>query len=473
MHITEQIENYIKKSKKKFTFDEIKSFLPKDTKTPDRIIVDLLEESTLLFSVENTENKVTEYLPRHVYFSNSSFLVSPTDDEIEEGILIPGHRFLPFYDSELFPGESFDITTEDNEIICIKQIKYKIENLYKSHALLGAESIVEHFIADHPKNKALIGDPSNRIKISIFDFKDFYEKNSFSDYDLLKFTVKNWSKGIFEVSIVKNEEIKEAEVHNFTGHFEESLQKVFEKYGQWREIPEQLALAYLHCKKKVLKKPVMSIDQFIDSSESVQIKFVENNTILWHPDKEEEKEENVDELFKISNGTTKSLDAILEVYHPYLSTTELTAFIKDSLFNEINDQEPVLARCFPEGKPELIDEAQEVAFYNHFEEIFEEIADNYSREDPKIAEMRSNILNELENFYIWFDNQRKSENSLEESDIVSLKQNILYIRNILQHLNTENMICSNDEEVEHLDNLIFGILTKLNEETEKIDLTVL
>jgi hypothetical protein len=472
MHIETAINNYIKKSKKKFTFEDIKSYLPKETKTPDRIIADILEESSLLFSIENKKNNVTEYLPRNTFFSGSSFLVSPTENEIEEGILIPGHRFVPFYDSELFPGESFDISTKNNEIICTKQIRYKIEDLYEYHSLLGAESIVEHFIADHPKNKELIGDPSNKIRISVFDFKDFYEENSFSDEDLLNFTITDWNEGAFEVTIVRKEQIQEILIQEFAGKFTESLQNIFEEHGQWIEIPEQLALAYLNCDKKYLKQPAMPLDIFIEVSDSVQVKYAENNTILWYPDKEEEKTENATELLKVSNGTTESLDAILEENTPHLSTIEIVAFIKDSLFNEVNDQEPILSRCFPEGKPEFKDKAQEASFYNHFEEIFEEIAENYSKEEPRFAEMRASVLTELENFYIWFDNYKKSPSSVNDNDIAVLKQDTLYVRKILQHLNTEDLIYSDEYEIEQLDNLIFRILTELNENIEKIDSTL-
>ena len=58
---------------------------------------------------------------------------------------------------------------------------------------------------------------------------------------------------------------------------------------------------------------------------------------------------------------------------------------------------------------------------------------------------------------------------IEENNITAVKENILYIRKILQHLNTENLMYSNEEEMEQLDGLIFNILTKLNEEIEKMN----
>ena len=45
------------------------------------------------------------YVPRHVFFANARFLIMPQPTELEEGILIPGHRFLPFLPREGHPAD--------------------------------------------------------------------------------------------------------------------------------------------------------------------------------------------------------------------------------------------------------------------------------------------------------------------------------------------------------------------------------
>ena len=463
MDIETHINNYIQNKKTSFTFENIVSFLPEDHNTPERIIVDILEESPYLFTKD--ENKKI-YLPKHVFFKGVNFLVTPTDEEIDEGILIPGHKFIPFYNEDLFPSESFDISDNDNEIICVKHKDFMIETLHKHYFLLGAEGIMDSFIAENPSNKELIGNPKNVISISVFDFKDFYKKNSFSSGDSILFNIINWNTGELKASILKESSIDEKELNTFSEHFESCLCKVFDKHGQWLDIPEQFSNAYLECDKKYLESPVTAITEFINSTNGIQIKFVENHTLLWHADKEEDKQENSDNFFKISTGTTESLDAILEECSKFRTSIEVEAFARDAIQNNITDLENITLRLFPTGKPAFSDKAQEASFSNFLEEMVEQLSDGFAALDEDIQKIHSNILNTLENFYVVYDNEIKVDES--DYDLAEINQNIIFLRKILQHLNTENLQYSDNEEIEQLDNLVFTVLSKLNEELETV-----
>ena len=43
---------------------------------------------------------------REAFFTGRKFLITPETWEIEAGILIPGHRFVPYLDPEVFPSET-------------------------------------------------------------------------------------------------------------------------------------------------------------------------------------------------------------------------------------------------------------------------------------------------------------------------------------------------------------------------------
>ncbi|MCF7791547.1 MAG: hypothetical protein K9L78_02410 [Victivallales bacterium] len=464
MDIETFIIDYISSQNKKFTLNDIKDKQPGSQQVPDKILVDYLEESSLIFIMG--KNGFKEYLPRHLFFNGSSFIISPSEEEINKGILFPGHKFIPFYNPALFPCESFTISTPETDVIGTTRINCRIKDLYKYYFLLGAESIIDNFVADYPENKKLLERPENKIKITVFDFKNLYRKHSFFEGDYLKFEVADWSKGSFSVSVLKKESIQE-ETKKFIDKLEASLYCVFEKCGIWLDIPEQLAHAYFESDNDLVNKPVLSIDEFVDESEGVQVKFNENQTVLWYPDKEEDKKENATELLSLSSGTLESIDSILKECSNFVTSVELTAFIKDSLQNEISEPEQILSRCFPEAKPQFIDNTQKVAFHNQFEEILENLAKDFVKDDPKIAEIRSEILYQLEDFYSFFDNRIKETGT--EIDMDSINQNILYIRKILTHLNIENLAYTNDEEIEQLDNLVFKILSEFNRDIEYLE----
>ena len=54
-----------------------------------------------LFPTEDLEI----FEPKNGFFNGGSFLVTPSEYEIKKGILFPGHRFIPFCCTSVFPSE--------------------------------------------------------------------------------------------------------------------------------------------------------------------------------------------------------------------------------------------------------------------------------------------------------------------------------------------------------------------------------
>ena len=63
------------------------------------------------------------------------------------------------------------------------------------------------------------------------------------------------TNGTYEVSSIKYNKIDEKDINEFSEHFAGCLHNIFDKHGQWPDIPEQLAYAYLECNKKYLSSP--------------------------------------------------------------------------------------------------------------------------------------------------------------------------------------------------------------------------
>jgi hypothetical protein len=66
-------------------------------KTTGRL-VDILHMSSLVLSRDHEE-----FVPRQAFFRGARFMVVPTPEEVRDGILIPGHKFLPFSSHEILP----------------------------------------------------------------------------------------------------------------------------------------------------------------------------------------------------------------------------------------------------------------------------------------------------------------------------------------------------------------------------------
>ncbi len=470
-NIQEKIFDYINNNRAGFTLSKAQSELIPKTQLSKKLIENYLEESQNLFISEDNKTKEKKYTTRKSFFNNAEFLISPSSLELQKGILFSGHRFIPFYSEELFPTESFEITTEENEIIPVKNITFKLEDLYDYYSMLGAEGIIDNLTADNTENIGIIGNPGQKIKVSVFDFNNFYKKHSLNTKSYLKFTVKDWSTGKFTVSFTKKSQDNEELKYKWSETFEEGLIKTFEESGPYLEIPEQLALGFFNSNNSILKNPPCSIDEFIKNNEKIQIKFYDNNTILWYKEELNSISENNETPISISQGTIESLDAILEELGLIISSTEIESFIKDSLLSGNDTPTSILHKIFPESGITFKDKAQETAFYNHFEELWEGIITEQKTEqsaDTNTASFRREILDNLENLYTQYYESGINSESLKNQtpEQNTLLKDIHSIREILSLLNSNKKDLDSDE-VEKLDEIIFNRLKKLNESLEE------
>lgn len=371
------IEKIILNQTKPFTLEDIKKKIADIDEKSHRLLEDLLEESPYLFVSDKKDRKdKSTYTPRCSIFNGTKFIIKPSELEIQKGILFSGHRFIPFYPDDIYPTESFTIKTDSGEAIRAKTIKFKLEDLYPYYSLFGAENIIDDLVADHPENRKIIGNSSEKITISVFNFSKFYATKEFLKSKSLIFSLENWNKGIFSVSINCSKQSSDNRKKWFN-IFEDCLQKVFDKKGPHFEIPEQLAHAYFYSEPFALNSPPCPIDEFIRQSARIQIKFHEDNTILWHSDVKEsiaQKQGNV----SISLGTIESLDAILEELKLNITSINIEKLMRDAIADGTNNISPIIHKIFPKSGLTFKDKAQEAAFYNHIEELWEETVNNPS-----------------------------------------------------------------------------------------------
>jgi len=220
-----------------------------------------------------------------------------------------------------------------------------------------------------------------------------------------------------------------------------------------------------------LKSPPCSIDDFIKINEKIQVKFFDNNTILWYPEEQSISSEPANDLVSISQGTIESLDAILEELELLISSVEIEAFVRDALLSGNNSFTSILHKLFTKSEVMFKDKAQETAFYNHLEELWEDITADYNPDiDSKTALQRKEILDNLEILYTWHNDSKdqiKKKDASLGPETVALHKNIRKIREILDTLN-HNQSDIDAEDAEQLNEIIFNHLKKQNELIDRI-----
>ena len=164
--LRQHIREYILRSKKRFRLQELLDFLK--SISPDiqneKEVLDLLESERLVFSPD-----FDLFYPRHLFFKNAQFLISPTAEEVENGFLIPGHRLLPFISPLIKPWETTLTDNEGNRISTCK-VRKRLKDLYIYFSLFSR--LNEYNLANPELHST---DAEGMVELDAFDFASLFD----------------------------------------------------------------------------------------------------------------------------------------------------------------------------------------------------------------------------------------------------------------------------------------------------------
>lgn len=406
--VVDAIEIYIANSNQNFKLEDVFLALVStikieegESKKLSADIEELLNSSNRLFKNEKTN----AYMPRNIFFKGAKFCVTPGAYEIENKILYPGHRFAPFCFEDVFPTEV--ALSYEGKKLKTKVTSCKMEKVVYSHFLLGSELIMNFLIAENKSNYEVVkaGEFSKNVKISAFDMTAVYEKYSAKPGDALICTVEDWEAGKFSFEFLKAAKRKDDAKKKWVAFFDTALEIVFEDFGLYLEIPEQLAQATFCSDKYILANPDVSFEEFYDMSENVEIGTVEGRSVLVPPGEDLSEGTEIPENVMISAGNTESIADILKEIKCPLTMTEIEACMYNELYDGGEEFGTFYERCFGNIKLEFVDEGQKVVFDNFMEDSWERLSEGYSRfGDEDTGRARARILEVVEAKKTWIEN---------------------------------------------------------------------
>jgi len=385
-----QIDNAISEAGDKFTVASILKTLgfPKSDALRRRITRTI--ENDVTYFYDDKWKCVT----RKSFFNGRKFLITPDDWEICEGIIFPGHRFVPFVSDEVFPSE-VELTIA-GKTVAKRKLNAPLGKIFHYHILLGSEQVFDFLLAEDPANAVLVKSAAatSTVSLEVFDLKDFFAVNSFAFGDALLCTVDDYENGKISVGYLPGTERSNAARKAHIGQWDEAMRQVWELFGDYADIPEQLAWAEFFAGSYT---PGASTDELISSSGVVELRPDGDHAVLSIRDREADfcqsaslelpegltiSENALDDPFKILSGAGSPLSA-----------AELDAFMLDAIYGRESEPDGVFSRIFSHRELDLEDEAQQAVLLNFLEERFEDLQANYNRVDdePK-AELRSQLL---------------------------------------------------------------------------------
>ena len=349
-----------------------------------------------------------KYVDAEELFNGAEFMIVPDGLEIENNILIPGHRFVPFMDQELFPSEITLKEAGAKKSQSFRDFTASAEEIIRYHLLMGAETLFDFFAAEDADNIANAQSSNNpTLKLSALDMKKFYAETQFSEGDAIMVRVVDYKTGAFEFRLENGKLRSDKKARKFRSSFDNTLELVTEKLLPGEPIINQLRTAFAN-NAELLKKPLMSLDEMLMNDSAFDIAFdAEVSTLIKRSEEcdcghdhghcdcghDHGHDHALPDNVTIGSGEVGTLEEMLEKLYSMLNMTELNAILLDNFKNHDLDFNSFYSRAFGESELEFADTMQEACFFNALEEHFEVMLETYSREhDNESAEIRSMIV---------------------------------------------------------------------------------
>lgn len=396
-------------------------------------------------------------IKRQAFFSGREFIITPDEWEIREGVLFPGHRFIPFVSGEVFPSEiALNI---DGKAAKMRKLTLPLGQIFHYHLLLGSEQIFDFLIGEDPANAHLAKHTSSgeAVSLEVFDLSGFYKEHGFTHGDAICCKVEDYNSGSVSAHFLPADERSFKARKARISALDEAIKTVWEEFRDYPDIPEQLAWAEYYCATEV-NSTGASIDEFIASSTMVELRADGDHAVLSIREENNDSGEVVlPEGLSISNAALDDPMKLLSGNGVPLTEAELDAFMLDAINKRESDIDGVYSRIFAHRELDIADDAQQAVLLNYLEERFENLQENYNRADdePK-AELRADLLEAVQNrleYLAYLGSLDRDINKEESAGLKKLAGISTKLNEALKLLN--NPAFTPDEiELEHLATLV-------------------
>jgi hypothetical protein len=395
------------------------------------------------------------YVMRSKFFAGREFIITPSELEIENNILFPGHRFCTFCNEEIFLSEITLLDANSGNDLDTREFKHEVTELVPYHIFLGSEQIFDYFIAEHPSNESLLDEKTSQrnVTLNVFDLKEFYADNNFTSGDALLVTVKDWTEGVFSFSYLSGTERRNSKVKDWINELGRAVEMVIDRFEAYLEIPDQLRWAFFMGDELLWGKDAGSLDEFYTNSDRIEINFSNaSHTILARKITAQSDDMEIPENVGISSGKISSLGELLEDVDSPLKAVEIDAYIMSQFYLGSPDFDMFFRRCFGMKKLSFADDAQEIIFLNYLEDRWETISAQYNlHADRPKAQLREQVLEFIDERLELLENLKSmdiSPEQLPEDEIKKMAEVSIYFIELLEVLNSESHTLKEEDSEE-------------------------
>ena len=282
--------------------------------------------------------KKNQWLSKRGFFEDVSFIISPTKLELLNGILISGHRCIPFANMIKMP-QDYEFFW-NNKKIPHTTTEGPPEEFYPYYNFFGEEYAPQYIARDNPENDcAFTYDPYEdppEVSIHTLDMRNIYREAAFVPGDSFLVKTKNWKKGYFNLEKADKSQWHADDLSAWIHAAENGFKKSFTKLGPGSSTEEQIAYAYWYGEKRMRELPAYSLEEFIyERTDQIENITYGIETRFWFAGKDIPDSEGLSGIFVPPDRTV--IENILFKVDIPISEYVILSYIRDALYrNNIN-----------------------------------------------------------------------------------------------------------------------------------------
>jgi hypothetical protein len=336
-------------------------------------IAAFLNSCDMAFLMDDNE----QWLSRRGCFEDVPFVINPTRLELLNGILIPGHRCVPFVNPLAMPHE-YKFFWQDKEIPWTTT-EGPPEDFYRFYSFFGEEYAPQYMARDNPDNEAAFNiDPFEdppEVSIHTLDMTNIFREASFVPGDRFVVRTRDWKEAHFDLEKVGKDAWPQAELDARFEIAEGGFEDSFTKLGPGSSTEEQIAFAYWYGGERMRDVPAYSLEDFLyEKTDSIENVIYGIASRFWFAGKDIPDSKRLLGL-AVPPDKTFFEDILVRAGVP-ISEYVISSYARDALFRNEKDINNVMERIIPPVITMKDKEWNYIADY--VEDTIEELRERYT-----------------------------------------------------------------------------------------------
>jgi len=343
----EALYEFLENATEPFTLDDITIYVQASGQRPDKkLVIEIGAYLDIRKIAFKQDNKF--WVSRRACFESSVFIITPSRLELLNGILIPGHRCVPFANPMTLPnrykffwkGEAVPETTTEAAP----------EELYPYYCIYGEEFAPQYIARDNPENEeAFNADPYEdppEVSIHTLDMRAIYRESLFVPGDRFIVRTLDWKECRFEIEKAGKDNWKREDLDQWVEAAENGFEDSFALLGPGASTEEQVAFAYWFGGKRMRQTPSYSLEEFIfEKTNRIDIVPYGIETRFWFAGKDIPDSKNL-QNYTVPPDRTFIEDLLYQKNIP-ISEFVILSYIRDAFFRNEKDIDLVINRLVP------------------------------------------------------------------------------------------------------------------------------